>query len=392
MLTIGLLWHSSTSDNLGVGALTESQIHIINQAATRAGVSVRYRVFGTNGGKNYFAQDENMVRGSSISFKRVLLGMSDFPKEIRQCDIVFDIGEGDSFTDIYGGARFRTQIISKMSVLLANIPLILSPQTIGPFEGVINRNVANALMRRCAKVFARDGLSFDYLKRSNVAERSDEVVDVAFRLPFQRRIIHTDKIQVGINISGLLYNGGYTGQNQFGLTVNYPELMRTVLDRFSQRGDCQVWLVAHVLADSLPVEDDYKVSQKLSDLYPTIHLAPKFASPSEAKSFISGMDFFVGARMHACIAAFSSGVPVVPLAYSRKFNGLFSTLQYPFFGDCKEATDEQILKLILDGFEAREQLRQAVERGNKIADTKLMRYEQFVEHTLKVAGACRNQA
>ena len=44
----------------------------------------------------------------------------------------------------------------------------------------------------------------------------------------------------------------------------------------------------------------------------------------EAKSHISGMDFFIGSRMHACIAAYSSGVPVFPLGYSRKFTGLFA--------------------------------------------------------------------
>ena len=37
-------------------------------------------------------------------------------------------------------------------------------------------------------------------------------------------------------------------------------------------------------------------------------LAPRFSTPSEAKTYIAGLDFFMGARMHACIAAFSSGV------------------------------------------------------------------------------------
>jgi polysaccharide pyruvyl transferase WcaK-like protein len=32
--------------------------------------------------------------------------------------------------------------------------------------------------------------------------------------------------------------------------------------------------------------------------------------------------------MHACVAALSSGVPVVPVAYSRKFAGLFGSIGY----------------------------------------------------------------
>ena len=65
--------------------------------------------------------------------------------------------------------------------------------------------------------------------------------------------------------------------------------------------------------------------------HPNLFLAPFFLSPSEAKSYISSMDLFLGARMHACIAAFSAGVPVLLLGYSRKFSGLFKdSLNYPY--------------------------------------------------------------
>ena len=56
------------------------------------------------------------------------------------------------------------------------------------------------------------------------------------------------------------------------------------------------------------------------------------------------MDFFMGARMHSTIAAFSSEVPVFPMAYSRKFNGLFAdTLQYPYMADMKTQSNAEIL-------------------------------------------------
>jgi polysaccharide pyruvyl transferase WcaK-like protein len=63
-------------------------------------------------------------------------------------------------------------------------------------------------------------------------------------------------------------------------------------------------------------------------LFPTTIRVANFNGPSEAKSYISGLDFLVAGRMHACIAAFSAGVPVVPVAYSRKFSGLFGMLDY----------------------------------------------------------------
>ena len=42
------------------------------------------------------------------------------------------------------------------------------------------------------------------------------------------------------------------------------------------------------------------------------------------------MAAFTGARMHATIASISAGVPVLPFSYSRKFEGLFNTLNYNY--------------------------------------------------------------
>ena len=56
----------------------------------------------------------------------------------------------------------------------------------------------------------------------------------------------------------------------------------------------------------------------------------------EAKSYISRMDVLIGSRMHATIASFTSGVPTIPVAYSRKFAGFFGNLDYPVLVDLAE--------------------------------------------------------
>ena len=35
----------------------------------------------------------------------------------------------------------------------------------------------------------------------------------------------SDKKKIGINISGLLYKGGFHTENQFGLSIDYPALV-----------------------------------------------------------------------------------------------------------------------------------------------------------------------
>ena len=378
-LTIGLLWHSLTSDNLGVGALTESQIAIVHSAALRINVNVNFIVFGTTGSRLEPFIMSNVTLGDRFSIKRMLLGQLNYINQLKACDIVLDIGEGDSFSDIYGLERFRDQTVTKAIVLALGKPLILSPQTIGPFERSWTAIVAIWLMKRAYRVYARDVLSKSYLTQLGIMENTDEAIDVAFRLPYTpMTFLKTEKVRVGLNVSGLLYAGGYSGNNQFGLAVDYRELVERLIEYFISLNDCELHLVGHVLTEHTSNEDDYFISLKLASQHPGIIVAEKFQTPSAAKSYISTMDYFVGARMHACIAAFSAGVPVTPIAYSRKFAGLFITLGYDWVADCKSLDTNSAIAMVIEGYANREQLRNKIIAGNIFAEQKLQSYEDFL--------------
>jgi polysaccharide pyruvyl transferase WcaK-like protein len=203
-----------------------------------------------------------------------------------------------------------------------------------------------------------------------------EASDVALRLPFDAPTKTTGPKKVGINVSGLLMGGGYTGKNEFGLQMDYPGLIRDLISHFQNLGT-QVHLVPHVIvpAGRLAAEDDYNASMKLHAEFPNTIVAPAFEAPSEAKTYIAGRDFFMGARMHACIAAFSSGVPVIPMAYSRKFAGLFGSIGYNHTVDCTSETSEAIKTKIIAGFENRTSLQAETETALKTGRIKLGAYE-----------------
>lgn len=346
-VTVGLMWHSLGSGNLGVGALTESNIAIVRDVAERLGLTVRFIVLGTSERTVPSLAQELEAAGHALEVQRIRVFRPDFRATVRQCDLVLDIGEGDSFADIYGFKRFLFYWLSKNIVCSLGVPLILAPQTIGPFDGKVARLLAKQVMRRCAKVFARDNISSAYLKELGITANAGEATDVAFRLPFtpqQRQA--GEPFKIGINVSGLLFNGGYTGNNQFGLTIDYPATMRQIIAECMKRPGTEVHLVSHVITPDMPVEDDVTAARQLAHEFPGVVLAPVFNRPSEAKSYIAGMDFFVGARMHACIAAFSAGVPVVPMAYSRKFNGLFGSLGHHSIADCKKMSSSECVEAI----------------------------------------------
>ncbi len=392
-IAIALLWHSVNSDNLGVGALTVSNIAIVEKVARELGISVRFKVLGWKDPRPAY------VTGPNIEVlplrARTILEPSGLYAAVRGCDLVLDISAGDSFADIYGARRFLFNFLSKLAVVVARRPLILSPQTIGPFDRGWTKFLAGRAMRSAAMVVTRDALSTDYVRSFGISDTLVEATDVAFRLPYSAPQMRVGgPVRVGLNVSGLLFNGGYTQNNMFGLACDYPEAVRRLCTFFTAEKDCELHLVGHVNSHDQPVEDDYRVCEALVAEFPGTKLAPRFADPSAAKSYISGLDFFAGSRMHACIAAFSSGVPVLPMAYSRKFAGLFNTLGYHRLADCRAQPTETIVSEVIEAYRQREALRIEVDSGRKQAEERLGRYEAvlrkaMVEATGKAKEATR---
>ncbi len=380
-LDLGLLWHSVNSDNLGLGALTVSHLAILDKVAGQLGVEVKYKVVGwRDPAPPYIARPDVAVVAMRT---RDLLRPGGLYATMRACDLVLDISAGDSFADIYGARRFALNLVSKAVVLVAGRPLVLSPQTIGPFERRWARRLATWVLRRARKVVTRDALSSEFLQPLQLGQKLIEATDVAFRLPYALPPSRADcVVRVGFNVSGLLFNGGYTRRNMFELSCDYPALSRSILRYFSSMPTCEVHLIGHVNSKANEVEDDYRVAEQLRREFPNVIVAPRFADPSEAKSYIAAMDFFCGSRMHACIAAFSAGVPVVPIAYSRKFAGLFGSLGYKLITDCRSQSEIEILAAVREAFEDRARLKKLVESGRLQAAARLDRYELALEQML----------
>lgn len=379
-ITIGLLWQTLGHPNLGVDALTRANIAILKAACERAGVTPKFLLLGTPGPH---APDEAAVQqGANPAFKQIILGRGAFIDDVNRCDIVFDTSEGDSFTDIYGVKRCLVQSGSKLIAMRGGRPLVLSPQTIGPFNKGWSRAIARHVIKKTRLTFARDHLSTEALHALGVHDGIDEVIDVAFRLPFTRaQRIAGDRIGVGVNVSGLMY----LAAERFQMTIDYPGFIRALLSKLTARPDIEVWLVPHVLADGSE-DDDAAVNRLIQTEFPAAKLAPAFRSSVEAKSFISGLDVFTGARMHACIAAFSSGVPVVPVAYSRKFNGLFQSLNYSRFVDGRASSNDAALAMIDTAIDERVQAAAEIGVSLQIANAKLARYEDALVTLLKEAA------
>jgi len=238
--------------------------------------------------------------------------------------------------------------------------------------------MAVSILKRASMVYARDTESVEYVRElignHSVNGKLRFMPDVAFVLDSNEpetidigslnNVRGKKSIVVGLNISGLLFNGGYTRENMFGLKTNYRELIDSVVDYLMKDDRVLVLLVPHVLAPSRIVEDDpnacRQLYENLIEKYPNrIFLTQGNYNHNNIKYIIGLCDFFIGSRMHACIAALSQSIPAVGIAYSKKFHGVFESVG---LGDCVADayqcdSNAKLLSTVETAFEKRDQTR-----------------------------------
>lgn len=385
-ITIGMLWHTFASGNQGVNALTVSNTAIARSVAEQMGLEPQFVYFapGTETVIERTANGDRIIRINRATMLTSLV----FWTSLAELDCMLDITAGDSFAEIYGAKRFFLVWLTKWMTLARKIPLLLSPQTIGPFTRQPYRYLAAGIMERAALTVARDPQSLAAIEELAPGANKLLSADVAFRLPFEARDRATDgKVHVGVNVSGLLWHQSVTGANGFGLGYDYRAMTVQLLDKLVARDDIVVHLITHVVDSTSPDDSDGPAIDLLADRYPVMVRVPDFAGPSDAKSYIACLDVMIGARMHACIAAFSTGVAVIPVAYSRKFIGLFGDLlQYPHSVAPQGYDADTTVAFILDRIERRIELREAVKAGNERIAPLLDAYEKSLAELFGARG------
>lgn len=261
---------------------------------------------------------------------------------LRKATLVGDVRGGDSFSDIYGLERFLVATLPVLSVIWVKGGIVLFPQTYGPYKSGLSRWIARWIVRRATTVIARDKDSQRVAQ--SLAGPGQEVLlspDVAFALHADRMesaLFNSDPSPqpipadcIGLNVNGLMFNGGYTGKNMFGLKLDYRSFVTELATRLLAVHPGPLLLVPHTYAPKGDVESDNDACRLLKESLPPalqvrVLIVTGDYDAHQLKGIIARCRFFVGSRMHSCIAALSQGVPCVGVAYSMKFRGVFESV------------------------------------------------------------------
>jgi polysaccharide pyruvyl transferase WcaK-like protein len=287
-------------------------------------------------------------RGDSLRTAHAMVrarGFASAPsRAVVSSRAVLDISGGDSFTDIYGRKRFEAMTLTKRMALDAGVPLILLPQKLGPFRDPACESEATDIMRRAAAVWVRDAQSYHYLQNQlgrDFDPRQHRLgVDVAVALP-ERRPAHLpgdirhwlsadrDFPLAGINVSGLLCNEASAARTTFGLAARHDEQIEALACAIlTENARARLLLVSHVHKPVGEAESDLRAARDLCSRLGAlgdgrVKVVEGQPDAMELKWILARLDWFAGARMHATIGAFSSGVPTLGLGYTDKAQGVF---------------------------------------------------------------------
>lgn len=336
--------------------------------------------------------------------RRGIRGRLPWIDVLAQARLVADIRGGDSFSDLYGMQRFCIGFLMAWAAVLVRGGLVQLPQTFGPYRSRLSRLLAGYLLRNSTVILARDVASAATASQLVKGRRPVRLCpDVAFALPARapqaleldgqlvpwevvgrRPSGHESFVApVGVNVNGLMYEGGYNRRNMFGLRLDYRELLPRLLQVLLEEHQGEVWLIPHTYGPAESVESDPEACRRVWESLPfslreRVRRVTGEYQCDELKAIIGLCDFFIGSRMHSCIAALSQGIPTVGIAYSDKFQGVFETVGVgDWVVDGRKVGEGEAIQQVVAVFRRRAQRRQDLAQNAEAARRRLL--ERFAE-------------
>lgn len=334
---------SYESDNLGVNALGIGAASVIFKANSNCKIAAitlgqktnkKYIIPTDNGDVSveliYFKKEQYLIALlEAILFRLFKVQLnSRLTGLIKNASTIYNVNEGDSFSDIYGLKRLLRHYIDSKLALIWKKPLIFLPQTIGPFKTKIGKYLSKDILVKSKKIYVRDIKANAYLKELNI--QSKLVFDLAVYMKPKESDISIPPKSIGININGLMYLNRYGSMK--GQFSNYPKLLIDLVNQLI-KNNWNIIFIPHTYNTTNPCEEDDLVStldfckkNKLTENKQVTIITKQFDA-QEIKFILSQLDYFIGSRMHSCIGAMSSNIPTFALAYSYKFHGTFEMFQ-----------------------------------------------------------------
>ena len=235
------------------------------------------------------------------------LKRNDLISKAKKGDIFVSIG-GDNYC--YGGYDILADVNTALKKKGVKTVLWGCSVNEGDMPEIMKKDLSTFDL-----ITARETMSYEILKKLN--KNTYLFSDPAFTLEKQETPLPENFQKgnmVGINLSPLVLD---LRKDDNMILENYIELIKFILEST----DMGIVLTPHVTAEG---NDDRKPLTKLYEMFKNTNRVIMLEDNNcmVLKYYISNMKFFIGARTHATIAAYSTGVPTLVVGYSTKSKGI----------------------------------------------------------------------
>ena len=168
--------------------------------------------------------------------------------------------------------------------------------------------------------------------------------------------------------------------------------MASLVDALVEQRGAHVVLVPHVTGPSA-AKDDRRVGREILERVAhasAVHALEGDYRPEELKAVIARCRAFVGARMHANMAALASGVPTVALAYSHKTHGIMAACgQSDLVMPIETLEPDALLALVMRALDHREAI--AAELAERVGAQRRAAADNLTATSLTALAAPRSE-
>lgn len=302
------------------------------------------------------------VRFKALRDETYALGIieQNIIKHIKNVDVCLSIG-GDNYC--YGEQPNWYEINRRVKA--QGKKLVLWGCSIGE-EDMSERKLED--LKQFDLILARETLTYNMLKSKGL-QNVKLCADSAFTMEKEELPLPegwSEGNTVGLNFSPLVWKRNKQSQ----------AAVRELINHILSTSDMTIALTPHVIENG---NNDYEVLKAFYDEFKhtgRVILLPDNLTAIQYKGYIARMRFFIGARTHATIAAYSNFVPTMVLGYSVKSKGIATDL----FGEEKlvlgieEISSGSKLKSKFDEMVSEEdEIKQALKQA--IPDIKKMSYK-----------------
>ncbi|MGM9635660.1 MAG: polysaccharide pyruvyl transferase family protein [Candidatus Avispirillum sp.] len=332
-----LMYHHGSSQNHGCEAIIRTISGIIDEKYPDTHYTVsslkpehdKFYIGEQNGKYDFIYSDIMLTRLRALRyyyigafgklFHRIpmfSLLFKDTAEAAKKADLIISVG-GDNYS--YGTSTGFTTIDNYLRRLCPCSVLwgcSINPELL---EGHANKYKLKGLSR-FSLITARESITYDALIEHGL-KNVKLYPDPAFTLPtaeVTEPMFENGRDIVGVNLSPLIcsYESGD------GITLrSYTALVRRILDTT----DWNVALISHVIKKNTSDSDSAREIMKQFPNEERIRLFDR-GDATQIKGCISKCRFFVAARTHASIAAYSNCIPTLVVGYSVKAKGIAKDL------------------------------------------------------------------